>query len=101
MQDIYTNESLFVNTEFLWLTTLLRSPPNQYILHWRVHLHGLDIRDTYTNSIINEFFVVVVFLTHKIDRIRSHMQLKQYKKCIYMVWTLIERHPMMMEINQS
>ena len=24
--------------------------------HLGVHLHGLDTRDTYTNSIINEFF---------------------------------------------
>ena len=23
---------------------------------WGFHLHGLDMRDTYTNSIINDFF---------------------------------------------
>ena len=25
--------------------------------HLGVHLHGLDMRDTYTNAIINEFFL--------------------------------------------
>ena len=26
-----------------------------WLKHWGVHLHGLDMRDTYTNSIINDF----------------------------------------------
>ena len=26
-----------------------------WLKRWGVHLHGLDMRDTYTNSIINDF----------------------------------------------
>ena len=56
----------------------------------RVHFHGMDMRDTYTYSII------IIFLEkHKMNRIRWYVQLKQQK--IY----LHERYPMIMEINQS
>ena len=36
--------------------------------HQGVHLHGLDMRDTYTNSIINDNDGVI--LKHKMNRIR-------------------------------
>ena len=47
-------------------------------------LHGLDMRDTYTNSIINDNNWVI--LKHKMNRIRWHMKLKQWK-IYFMVWT--------------
>ena len=43
-----------------------------------INLHGLDMRDTYTNSIRNDNDVVI--FKHKMNRIRWHMQLKQWFK---------------------
>ena len=42
-----------------------------HLKHYGVNLHGVDMRDTYTNSIINDNDVVI--LKHKMNRIRWHM----------------------------
>ena len=52
--------------------------------HQGDHLHGLDKRDTYTNSIINDNDGN--FKAQNVTYQMTHMQLKQYK-IYFMVWT--------------
>ena len=61
--------------------------------HLGVHLHGLDMRDTYTNSIINEFFYAQnqsYQMTYAVKTLEN-----------LFTWCGHERYLMMMEINQS
>ena len=61
--------------------------------HWRVHLHGLDMRDTFTDSIINDFFKAqnesyqMTYAVKTVDNLCT--------------WYEHEIYPMMMEINKS
>ena len=61
--------------------------------HLGVHLHGLDMRETYTNSIINEFF----------EAQNESYQMTYAVKTLenLFTWCGHERYLMMMEIYQS
>ena len=61
--------------------------------HQGVHLHSLDMRDTYTNLIINDNDVVIFKAQNE-----SYQMTYAVKPVI---WCGHERYPMMMEINQS
>ena len=61
--------------------------------HWGVKLHGLDMRDTYTNSIINDFFKAQdesYQMTYAVKTLEN-----------LFTWYEHEIYPMIMEINQS
>ena len=61
--------------------------------HLGVHLHGLDLRDTYTNSIINEFFQA------QNESYQMTYAVKTLKNLF--TWCGHERYLMMMEIHRS
>ena len=62
--------------------------------HQRVHLHGLDMRHAYTNSIVNDFFF---------KALNESYQMTYAVKTVenLFTWCGHERYPTMTKMNQS
>ena len=74
-----------------------------------VHLHGLDMRDTYTNSITNDndgnfkaqnVTYQMTYAVKTADNLFHGVDICSYNN-IKFIWCGHQRYPMMMEINQS